>query len=88
MTDKLWAQWQADWRGMEAIAHKRRWEVTPLMIAPPATGIEVASLELRHSVKVPPQLRQLLVGYSARINFGWRVPQHLRPVERVEGGTS
>lgn len=82
MTDTLWAQWQSDWRRMEAIARRRGWTLTPLSIERPATELEVAALELRHGLKVPPQLRTLLIEYSKRVAFGWYIPSHLTAMER------
>jgi cell wall assembly regulator SMI1 len=79
--DALWRQWQADWRWMEAIARRRGWNLTPLEIAPPATEAAIRRLEARHGLTVPPQLRQLLKEYSAKIAFGWHVPGHLRPMD-------
>ena len=84
MTEKHWQLWQADWKRMEAVARKRGWEVTPLKIARPATEREITALEKRHKQKMPPQLRELLSQYSKEVSFGWRIPQHLRPMERVE----
>jgi SMI1 / KNR4 family (SUKH-1) len=84
MSDGLFAQWKADWRQMEAIARKRGWDVTPLKIAPPAAEAQLVALELKHGVKVPPQLREVLTTHSASVTFGWRVPHHQRPMELVE----
>lgn len=82
MKDTLWKQWQRDWRRMEKIALKRDWEVTPLAIAPPATESAVKALESRHGINVPPQLRELLTRYSARVTFGWYIPGHLQSMDR------
>jgi ankyrin repeat protein len=84
MSDDLFAKWKADWQQMEAIARKRGWEVTPLSIAPPATEAQIKALEIKHGLKVPSQLREVLTRHSASVTFGWRVPQHQRPMELVE----
>lgn len=81
---KLWAEWQKSWRRMQAIARQRGWNVTPLRIAPPATALEIAALEARHGMPVPAQLREVLTAFSREVTFGWDIPQHLRPMERVE----
>ncbi|GGF74810.1 hypothetical protein GCM10007301_38350 [Azorhizobium oxalatiphilum] len=88
MTDALWKEWQADWRWMEAIARRRQWQLTPLAIAPPARALDVRLMELRHGVKVPPQLRTLLTRYSARVSFGWHIPSHLHPLDHQRLPTS
>ncbi|MEZ5850060.1 MAG: ankyrin repeat domain-containing protein [Hyphomicrobiaceae bacterium] len=80
---QLWAEWQKNWRVMQAIAKRRGWEVTPLAIAPPASEAAVAAVELRHGLKVPPQLRAVLTQLSAHVTFGWSVPSHKRPMELV-----
>lgn len=82
MTDALWQQWQADWRRMEEIARRRGWDVTPVVIGPPAREGQVRMLEQRHGLKVPPQLREVLTRYSSRVGFGWYIPIHLQPLER------
>lgn len=84
LLQKLWAQWQSDWRRMEAIARKRGWDVKPLKIVPPAAHAALDAVERRHGLKFPPQLRAVLTELSAHVAFGWRVPQHERPMERVE----
>ncbi|MCC6143288.1 MAG: ankyrin repeat domain-containing protein [Candidatus Hydrogenedentes bacterium] len=81
---KLLTGWQTNWRTMEAIAERRGWEVTAVAIAPPASEAAVAAVELRHGMKVPPQLRAVLTQLSARVTFGWSVPSHKRPMELVE----
>lgn len=81
---KLWTQWQADWRTMETIATQRGWDVTPLKIAPPATDAAVDAVERHHGLKVPLQLRRVLTELSAHVAFGWRIPSHERPMERIE----
>lgn len=82
MSDTLFAQWKTDWQQMETIAVKRGWEVTPLAIAPPATEIEVAAVEMRHGLRFPPQLREVLTRHAAHVAFGWHIPGHLHPMER------
>lgn len=82
MSKSLWQQWQSDWRRMEAIAKRRRWEVTPLSIWPPAPELRVRATEILHGLKFPPQLRQLLVQYSGQVEFGWYIPPHLQPLEK------
>lgn len=86
--DKLWQQWQADWRWMEGITRQRGWEVTVLNIAPPALLARLAGIERRHGLKFPPQLRAVLTQLSAHIQFGWYIPSHLQPMERQEMPTS
>lgn len=75
-----WANWQGNWRWMEAVARRRGWAVTRLAIDPPATQAEITRIEARHGVTVPEQLRHALTRLSARVTFGWSVPPHLRPV--------
>ena len=82
MTDIRWKQWQSDWRRMEAIAQRRGWQLVPLAVSPPASEAAVNAIETRHGMTVPPQLRDLLTCYSARVTFGWHIPPHLRPLER------
>ncbi|KPN06455.1 ankyrin repeat domain-containing protein [Xanthomonas arboricola] len=79
-----WTHWQAKWRWMEAIARKRRWQVTPLRIAPPATERQLLSLERRHRLPIPAQLRRVLRELSAEVSFGWYVPSHLRAMEQQD----
>ncbi len=81
---KLWTQWQADWRWMQAIAVKRQWEVTPLKIAPPAAHAALDAVERRHGLKFPPQLRAVLTELSAHVRFGWHIPSHLQALERED----
>jgi ankyrin repeat protein len=76
-----WEDWQQNWRGMEGIARKRSWDLTPLRIDPPATDARLAEVEARHGLSFPAQLREVLTGLSARVAFGWSVPSHLRPME-------
>ncbi|WP_161556466.1 hypothetical protein, partial [Xanthomonas arboricola] len=73
-----WTLWQAKWRWMEAIARKRDWQGTHLQIAPPATERQLLSLERRHPLPIPTQLRRVLRELSAEVSFGWYVPSHLR----------
>jgi hypothetical protein len=80
----LWKEWQAKWRWMEAIARKREWDVTPLEIASPATESEVETVERRHGMAVPNQLRAALTTLSGAVTFGWHVPSHLHSMERNE----
>jgi hypothetical protein len=66
----LWAQWQADWRWMEAIAKKRQWMLKSLKIASPAAHAALDAVERRHGRKFPPQLRSVLTELSAHVQFG------------------
>lgn len=84
MTDQLWAQWQSDWRAMAAIARERGWELTPLAIAGPVDESKLRQQERANGMPFPPQLRDLLTGYASRVAFGWRIPSHHRPMERIE----
>lgn len=79
---KLWTEWQSDWRWMEALAVKRQWEVKPLKIAPPASDVTLAAVERRHGLKFPPQLRAVLTELSAHVQFGWYIPTHMQALER------
>lgn len=81
MSDKLFAQWKAEWQRMEAIARKRGWEVTPLKIALPAAPSALDAVERRHGLTFPPQLREVLTRHSSHIAFGWHVPSHLQSME-------
>jgi ankyrin repeat protein len=81
---KLWTQWQADWRWMEAIAKRRQWELRPLKIAPPAAHAALDAVERRHGLKFPPQLRAVLTELSAHVQFGWHIPSHLQAFERED----
>jgi len=85
---ELWQGWIEAWRGMDAHARRRGWEVTPLEIAPPASGQRVAAFETAHGLAVPGQLRELLTGFSGGIRFGWRIPASLRPVGQFASLTS
>jgi hypothetical protein len=84
MTPKIWNDWQTSWRWMEALAAKRGWEVTPLKIDPPSSEAQIVALELKHGLKVPAQLREILTGYSARVQFGWSIPSHVWPPAQRE----
>ncbi|MCC8538401.1 ankyrin repeat domain-containing protein [Xanthomonas axonopodis pv. poinsettiicola] len=79
-----WTHWQAQWRWMEAIARKRHWQVTPLLIAPPATERQLLALEERHRLSVPTQLRRVLRELSANVTFGWHIPSHLHAMEQQD----
>ncbi|WP_372392049.1 hypothetical protein ACCQ05_18555 [Xanthomonas sp. NCPPB 3582] len=79
-----WTHWQAQWRWMEAIARKRHWQVTPLLIAPPATERQLLALEERHRLSVPTQLRRVLRELSADVTFGWHIPSHLHAMEQQD----
>ena len=81
---KLWTQWQSDWRWMEAIAKKRGWDVKPLKVAPPAAHAALDAVERRHGLKFPPQLRAVLTELSAHVQFGWHIPSHLQALERED----
>jgi len=83
MTPERWEEWQRDWRWMEALATGRGCIVTPLRIDPPASPIAIAALEAKHGLKMPPQLRELLTRYSARVQFGWEIPSHMAPMEPI-----
>jgi ankyrin repeat protein/cell wall assembly regulator SMI1 len=83
MAKALWEQWQRDWRWMEATARRRSWSLTPLSISPPATAFDLTSIETHHGLNFPPQLRELLTGYSRHVEFGWYIPPHLQPLEKL-----
>lgn len=80
MTPELWEEWRKNLRWMEALVRQRGWDLTPLKIDPPDPAA-VARIEAEHGLKVPPQLRELLTNYSARVRFGWWMPSHLMPEE-------
>jgi hypothetical protein len=79
MPHDLWTQWQQEWRRMEALAQRRGWEVEPLTIAPPASEAEIAAAEKEAGVACPHQLREVLTQHSAVVEFGWSIPDGLRP---------
>jgi hypothetical protein len=81
MTPDLWQEWQRNWRWMEQLAFRNGWEVTPLRIDPPASETEVAALEGRHGLEVPPQLRAILTGYSSSVQFGWGMPNRMHTLD-------
>lgn len=83
MTPGIWQEWQELWRSMQALAAKRGWKVAPLRIGLPASEAEVSALEAKHGRRVPPQLREILTSYAGRVEFGWHVPSHLMPLEKV-----
>lgn len=87
LTDAEWQDWQTDWRRMEEIVTRRAWEVTPLKIDAPASEAEIDALGARFGLSVPPQLRQGL-SRSRKVEFGWYIPNHLRPMEREQLPTS
>jgi ankyrin repeat protein len=82
MTEAIWSQWVTDWRKMQELARQRGWAVTPLVIAPPASKAEIARIERAHGLTFPHSLRTILTSYSAKVIFGWRVPEHLKPLSR------
>ena len=88
--NELWPQWQAEWRRMEALATARKWDVTPLSIARPASPRRLRALEKQAGVPFPRQLRELMLRFSAKVSFGWYIPGHLRPadLERIPTGSS
>ncbi len=80
MTQDLWNQWQQDWRRMEALARRRGWDIRkPLSIAPPASAAEIDAVGKKAGVAFPKQLREVLTEYSAAVEFGWYIPEELRP---------
>lgn len=82
--DELWPVWQAEWRRMEAIALARNWTVTPVRIARPANARRLQALETEVGLPFPTQLRELMLRFSAKVTFGWRMPAHLMPFERQQ----
>ena len=87
MDAELWAQWETDWRRMEAIARRRGWKVTSLAVSPPAPAACLRRLQAAAKQPLPPQLRASL-RHSARVAFGWRVPSHLHAMAREDMPTS
>jgi ankyrin repeat protein len=75
----LWLAWQESWRRMEQIALRRGWECFTHRISPPADPLSIERLEQKHGLTVPAQLREALTGFSACVQFGWRIPSHIRP---------
>jgi len=87
MTDAQWDALKANLQWMEAIAKKRGWRLTPLSIAPPASGGELLGLQAAMGKPLPPQLRALLER-SSRVSFGWHIPSVQHPLEQLELPTS
>lgn len=88
MDKQLWKEWEADWRKMQRIAAGSDWDVTPLKVYPPASKGDIKLMEARIGMHVPKQLREVLVNYSAKVQFGWHVPSHLHTMSRNELPTS
>ncbi|WP_187394980.1 ankyrin repeat domain-containing protein [Pigmentiphaga aceris] len=83
MTDAQWDELKANLRWMEGIAKKGGWRLTPLSIAPPASGGELLSLQAAMGKPLPPQLRALLERSSC-VTFGWSIPSVQHPLEQLE----
>jgi cell wall assembly regulator SMI1 len=83
LNEKLFKQWTANWKRMEAIARRRQWELIPLEITAPASEAELLDIEHRHGLQIPLQLRSVLSQHSSRVAFGWSIPSHLQPMEQL-----
>src|SRR5215471_4785707 len=70
MSPERWREWVKTWQWMEALATRRGWDVKSLRIDPPLSEASLVAMEMRHGLKVPPQLFDLLTRYSARVQFG------------------
>lgn len=86
--DSRWEEWTTNWRWMEGIARRRGWQLTPLSVDKPASELSLRAVELRHGIKIPPQLRHVLATRAARVEFAWHIPAHLQAMERAEMPTS
>jgi ankyrin repeat protein len=68
---------------MEQIALRRGWECYTHRIAPPASPGSIERIEKKSGLPLPPQLRMALTEFSARVQFGWRIPSHIRPQHKI-----
>ena len=86
-TTQLWAAWLVELRSMQAHVLRREWELELLEIDPPAAEAQLRQIEIKHALKVPAQLREVLL-HSAHVHFGWSIPPLLRPFEGLNLPTS
>src|SRR5437868_1903349 len=80
-TPQLWAGWLRDLRTMQDHVLRRQWQLVRLDIDPPASEAEIRRIETRHGLRMPAQLRELLLQHSAQVHFGWSIPALWRPFE-------
>ncbi|MFV0475605.1 MAG: hypothetical protein ACK5MQ_15570, partial [Pikeienuella sp.] len=85
---KPWFRWREDWRWMEGVAKRRGWDLIPLSISPPAGEADILRIEAACGRRAPAQLRAALTVFSAHVRFGWHIPGHLQPMERLYFPTS
>jgi ankyrin repeat protein len=76
-----WAGWLGALQTMQTSVRRRGWDLVPLEIDPPATEAEIRGIEVRHGLTVPAQLRELLLQFSDRVQFGWSIPSLFHPLE-------
>jgi ankyrin repeat protein len=84
VTRELWLSWLVALATMQACVIRHEWYLDGLKIAPPATEDEIRQVELKHSVSIPPQLRDVLRLYSAGVQFGWSIPALYRPFKALD----
>jgi ankyrin repeat protein len=84
---QLWTAWLVELRTMQAHVLRREWELQQLEIGPAATEAQLRRIEIKHSLTMPAQLREVLLR-SAHVRFGWSIPILIRPFEGLNLPTS
>jgi hypothetical protein len=77
-------RWLAELWTMQAHARRRGWDLVQLEIEPPATEAEIRSLEIRHGLTMPAQLREVLLQISAQGPFRLVDPVFVAPARGIE----
>jgi ankyrin repeat protein/cell wall assembly regulator SMI1 len=88
VTPELWQAWTTELQTMQAHVLRRAWHLVPLEIDPPATEAEIQRVEIKYGLRVPAQLREILLLHSARVRFGWSIPSLMQPFEGLNLPTS
>ncbi len=84
LTSAVWRAWFDELEKMQAQVRRRGWDLVPLRVDLPASEAEIARVEARHGMAVPPQLREILLYWSAGVGFGWSIPSLYRPLEKLD----
>jgi SMI1 / KNR4 family (SUKH-1) len=75
------------WRATLAACKRVGGEVSQLVIVQPATEHEVASVEAQLGMRLPESFRDVLLQFSARVEFWWSLPDDAEPpIESVFSG--
>lgn len=82
-------EFRADLETMQRRLLARGFDVRPLIVKPPARADELAALESRLGIGLPPSFRKLLAEYSGQVEFRWFAPDGVdypKPFESNFGG--